>query len=108
MKLFSYLVAIALLFLVTTPAAAQDAAELYKKSCASCHAADGSGDNPVGKRLKLRDLRSPEVQKQTDEQLFDIIAHGGPEKRPAHAYSKKGMDEKQIKALVAYIRTLKQ
>jgi len=77
-------------------------ADLYKSKCASCHAADGSGDTPAGKALKARDLRSPDVQKQTDEQLIEITAKG-KNKMPAYEKSLKG---DQIKGLVAFIRTL--
>lgn len=78
------------------------AAALYKTKCAACHAADGSGGTAVGKTLKVRNLRDPEVQKQADAQLQQIIAKG-KEKMPAYEQSLKA-DE--IRALVAYIREL--
>src|SRR5713226_6314099 len=56
----------------------------YKAKCAVCHAANGSGDTSMGKKMKLRDLRSPEVQKQTDSELSDVIAKGKG-KMPAYA-----------------------
>jgi hypothetical protein len=43
-----------------------------------CHGQDGSGDTAMGKKLKVRDLRSAEVQSQTDAQLTDIITKGKP------------------------------
>ena len=54
------------------PAAAQaqdDAAEVFKTNCVLCHSANGSGDSTAGKALKAKDLRSPEVQKQTNAAL---------------------------------------
>ncbi len=79
-----------------------DAASLYKSKCAACHAADGSGNTPAGKSLKIRDLHSPDVQKQTDAQLTEIITAG---KSPMPAYKGKLTDD-QIKQLVGYIREL--
>src|ERR1700685_562010 len=60
-------------------------AETFKAKCAMCHGPDGSGSTPMGKRIKSRDLRSPEVQKQTDDELAAIITNGNP---PMPAYGK--------------------
>ena len=92
--------------LVTLPAlaAGPDGAAIYKSKCVVCHAADGSGDTPTGKVLKARDLRSAEVQKQTDVQLTDIIA-GGKGKMQAYG---KVLSNAEIQALIAHIRTLKK
>jgi cytochrome c6 len=81
---------------------AVDGAAIYKAKCAACHAADGSGQTPMGKSMKLRDLRSPEVQKLTDKELFTITADG---KRKMPAYKGK-LTEAEINALVTYIRDL--
>lgn len=97
------LLTLALLGTVSVPAAfAGDAAALYKTKCASCHAADGSGSTPMGKKLNLRDLRSADVQKQTDAQLTEITTKG---KNKMPVYDKK-LTADQIKELVAYIREL--
>jgi mono/diheme cytochrome c family protein len=82
----------------------QDTAALYKSKCASCHGADGSGATPVGKSLKLRDLRSAEVQSQTDEQLYEITAKGKG-KMPGY---EKSLGADKCRELVRYIRSLKQ
>lgn len=81
-----------------------DAAVTYKAKCASCHGADGSGSTAAGKALKARDLRSAEVQGQSDAQLFAIIAKGKG-KMPAY---EKTLGADTCKALVAHVRTLKQ
>lgn len=90
--------------LFTIPAFASEAgATLYRqKTCATCHAADGSGNTPAGKALKARDLRSPEVQKQSDEELAGAIANGRG-KMPAF---KGSMSAEQIREVVAYLRAL--
>ena len=91
------------LFLLCIPAPAQDAgAALYKTKCAACHGPDGKGETAIGKANKLRDLGSPEVQKQSDPELATII-ETGKGKMPAYG---KSLKAEQVKELVAYIRTL--
>jgi len=102
MRTRTILILAVLALLIALPMAAADAAALYKP-CAVCHAANGSGATPAGKSMKVRDLRSAAVQKQTDVELTKVIA-GGKGKMPA--YGKK-MSTADIKALIAHIRTLK-
>ena len=99
------LVILSLAILIILPAtlAAADGAALYKAKCAMCHGADGSGATPMGKSMKLRDLRSPEVQKQTDAELTKVTADGKG-KMPAY---KGKMTDAEISAVVAHMRALK-
>jgi mono/diheme cytochrome c family protein len=90
-----------------TPTSAQaqnapaDGATLFKSKCAMCHGPDGAGKTPMGQRLNIRDLRSPEVQKQSDAELSQVIAEGKG-KMPAF----KTLTADQVKLLVAHIREL--
>lgn len=77
-------------------------AVLYKAKCAACHGADGKGETATGKANKLRDLGSPEVQKQNDEDLSGIITNG-KNKMPAYG---KSLKPEQVKDLVTFIRSL--
>lgn len=79
-----------------------DAVAVFKKNCALCHAQDGSGNSPSGKALKAKDLRSAEVQKETDAQLTDVITNGRG-KMPAFVAK---LSPETIKSLVAYIRQI--
>jgi mono/diheme cytochrome c family protein len=83
-------------------ASQDDAGKLFKAKCAVCHSADGSGNSPMGKNLKIRDLRSAEVQKQSDAQLSEIISKGKG-KMPSF---EKSLGKEQIRDLVGYIRGL--
>ena len=82
--------------------AQDDAAALFKAKCAVCHGANGDGSTAIGKNMKLRDLRSAEVQAQTDAQLKTITCCG---KGKMPGYQGKLTDD-QIAQLVSYIRTL--
>ena len=95
---------LAILALLAMPLLAEDGAALFKAKCAMCHGPDGSGQTPMGKTLKLRDMHSADVQKQTDAELTKIITDG-KNKMPAN---KGKLTDAQIKELVAHIRTLKK
>jgi cytochrome c6 len=88
--------------LPSTVRAQNDAAKVFKANCTLCHADDGSGNSPSGKALKAKDLRSAEVQKQTDAALAEVIAKGRG-KMPAFG---KKLSPEVINSLVAYIRQL--
>ena len=99
-----FLAALALFLALPAMAAGSDGAALYKSKCATCHAADGSGETPAGKSMKVHDLRSAEVQKQTDVELTKVIS-GGKGKMPPYG---KSLSTADIEALIAHIRTLKK
>ena len=91
------------LSLTLSTRAADDPAALFKAKCAACHGPDGSGATPTGKAMGTPDLRSDEVQKQTDAQLIESTANGKGKKMPAY---KGKLTDDQIKQLVGYIREL--
>ena len=89
----------------SVPAFSQDPAgdAAWKKgNCKMCHGADGSGETPAGKAMGARDLRLPEVQKQTDAEIGKLIADGR-KKMPAF---KSKLNEKEIAAVVSFVRRL--
>jgi cytochrome c6 len=96
------LLAACLLLIVPALRAQDDSAKIYKAKCSMCHAADGSGDSPAGKAMKVPDLRSEAVQKQTDEQLTEIVTNG---KKAMPAYKGK-LTADEIKGLVSHLRGL--
>jgi cytochrome c oxidase cbb3-type subunit 3 len=101
-KLFAMAVALTALTLAPPATRAQDAAATYQAKCAGCHGADGKGSPAMVKSMRVRDFASPEVQKESDEELIAITANG-KNKMPGYAKSLKAT---QIKDLVAYIRDL--
>ena len=86
----------------TGKASENEAASAFKLQCSSCHGANGAGDTSVGKTLKAADLRSPEVQKQSDAELAQIISEG----KGNMPSFKDSLNPDQIRALVAYTRKL--
>jgi cytochrome c6 len=100
----SILFPILLLFCVPALRAQNNAAASYKSKCAGCHGADGSGGTPAGKATGVRDFHSPDVQKESDAELADIIFKG---KNKMPKYSDK-LKDAEIKDLAAYSRELGQ
>jgi mono/diheme cytochrome c family protein len=98
----AFFISLAILALPSGTRAQSDAAKVFKTNCTLCHADDGSGNSPTGKALKAKDLKSDEVQKQTDAALAEVIAKGRG-KMPAFG-SKFSPDV--INSLVGYIRQL--
>ena len=86
-------------------ASAADAAENWAKMCASCHAKDGSGSTVMGKKNNVGDYRDAAAQaKFTDAQAVAAITDG---KDKMKSFKDK-LTPDEIKALVAYIRGMKQ
>jgi cytochrome c6 len=78
------------------------AATTFKSKCAICHGHDGAGKTAMGEKFKIRDLRSADVQSQSDAELTQIITKG-KEKMPS--YDGK-LTKEQIEQMVAYVREL--
>jgi len=97
-----YVLAFAVLCLmVVQPMSAQSGADLFKAKCAMCHGPDGKGQTAMGKNLKLSDLASADVQKQSDAQLKDVILKGKG-KMPAQKVT-----DAQAGDLIKFVRSLK-
>ena len=91
-----------LLALALPVAAFADGAAIYKSKCAMCHGPDGSGNTPMGKNLKLKDLGSPEIQKLTDAEITKSLT-SGKGKMPASKLAPA-----DIVDVIKFIRTLKK
>ena len=74
--------------------------DLYIAKCSACHALDGSGENTIGRSLKLGDVR-PAIRSGTDEQLRQIVRVGRG-KMPAN----KKLDDNQLLSLTLFLRDL--
>jgi len=89
---------------------AADAKANWDKHCAQCHGKTGAADTKMGKQLNARDLTDAKVQAAfSDAKATQSIKEGVKEgsKTTMTAFAGKLTDE-EIKALVAYVRTLKK
>lgn len=90
---------------LAVPAMAQQGGDaIYKAKCAMCHGADGVGDTPVGKTMKVNSFKSDADVKSSDADLANATKNG---KGKMPAYAGKLTDD-QIQQVVTYIRTLQK
>lgn len=94
------------LTLLALPVMADDVAgaSTFKGKCVMCHGADGGADTAMGKKVAATDLRTDAVQSKDDTALIEVVTKG---KNKMPAFGEK-LDADQIKAVVAFIRTLKK
>ena len=86
------------------PAAAANAAKVFAQSCAPCHGKEGQ-PNAVFAKQGVRSFKDAAWQKAaTDAQIEQSIREG--KKGTMMASFEKALSAEEIKALVAYIRTL--
>jgi mono/diheme cytochrome c family protein len=87
-----------------------DAKANWDANCAQCHGKNGNGDTKMGKQLQAADLTDAKKQSSfSDAQAATAIKQGIKEggKTKMKAFGDKLSDE-EVKALVAYTRTLKK
>ena len=87
-----------------------DAAGLWTQNCASCHGKDGSGSTMMGKKLGVKDYRDAKVQSafsdaEAERAIKEGVKTNGKETMKPFG-SKLG--DADVKALVAYVRSLKK
>jgi mono/diheme cytochrome c family protein len=83
---------------------AQDIGSTYAANCAHCHGADGRGNTVLGRAMKIRDLRSPEVRRLSEDELLVILSKGGDGGRMPGFQKKLGADT--VRQLATYVRDI--
>ena len=101
MKLITSVI-IAIAFAFSGAAFGADASALWTQQCASCHGKDGSGNTMMGKKLGLKDYTKE--QGFSDAEAGNVIRNG---KGKMKGYKDK-LSDADVKALVAYVRSLKK
>jgi cytochrome c6 len=81
---------------------AADAAANWNQLCASCHGKNGSGNTAMGKKLAVKDYSKN--QGFSDAEATNVIKNG---KGKMKGYKDK-LSDADVKALVAYVRSLKK
>ena len=84
-------------------AAPPTAQDVYLDKCSVCHGQDGAGNTAKGRKLKVKNVRSPEVQKISEAEMIDIVAKGKGKDMDGYA---KELGDDMVKQLVEYYRSL--
>jgi cytochrome c553 len=94
---------------IVVSASAADVKETWDKSCKKCHGAEGKGDTTMGKKLEIKDLTDAKVQASLkDDAMFKAIKEGVKDGDKTRMKAIEGLSDDEIKAMVAYVRTLKK
>jgi len=104
------LILLASLSSLAVAAYAFDASATWNEQCAKCHGKDGKGDTKMGKKLTIKDYSDAAVQATfTDDEAFKAVKEGTKDKTgKVRMKAVEGMSDADIKAMVAYFRTLKK
>ena len=96
------------LALTTTTAFAADGKAVYADNCTKCHGDDGKGATKMGTKLGAKDYSDAKVQAAvSDDQAFKSIKEGM--KKDGKTLMKPSeFPDADIKASIAYLRTLKK
>jgi cytochrome c6 len=81
---------------------AADGAALWGQHCASCHGKDGTGNTMMGKKLAVKDYTKE--QGFSEAEATNVIKNG---KGKMKGFKDK-LSDADVKALVAYVRSLKK
>ena len=92
--------------LVGWSAKAADGGTLWASNCASCHGKDGKGQTMMGRKLAIKDLTDPKVQSSLSDADATKTIKQGDDSKKMKGFADKLSDD-DVKALVAYIRSLK-
>ena len=93
---------------LTTTAFAADGKAVYSDNCTKCHGDDGKGATKMGTKLGAKDYSDAAVQAAvSDDQAFKAIKEG-LKKDDKTLMKPSELSDEDIKASVAYIRTLKK
>jgi len=82
----------------------------WANNCMQCHGPDGSANTSMGKALNAKDLSNPAIQSSfTDAEAAAAIKDGVTKDGITKMLAFGGkLSDDEIKALVAYVRTLKK
>jgi cytochrome c6 len=104
------IVTIILSFFVLFSACGADPKTNWSNNCVQCHGPDGSANTSMGKALNAKDLTSAQIQSSfTDAEAAAAINDGVTKDGITRMIAFGGkLSDEEIKALVAYVRTLKK
>jgi mono/diheme cytochrome c family protein len=88
---------------VAAAAAPANPQDVYLDKCSVCHAQDGSGNTAKGRKLKVKNVRSPEVQKLSEAEMIEIVAKGKGKDMDGF---EKELGSDMVKQVVSYYRSL--
>ncbi len=77
--------------------------KVYLEKCSVCHGEDGAARTAKGKKLKMKDVRAPEVRKMSEAQFAEVIRKG---KGPDMDAFEKELGQEMCQKLAAFMKEL--
>ena len=110
MKLRALIVTLASLLILQVTASAVNAKANWMEHCSKCHGDDGRGQTKIGKKMKVPDFTTKQVQNLfTDEQAFKIIKNGlRDDNDKVSMLAVEGLNDDEIRGVITFLRTLKK
>lgn len=102
-------ITVAVLATALASASAADVKEVWHNTCSKCHGADGSGHTVIGKKLGIKDFTDAQFQASLkDEDMLKALKEGI--RKDGHLRMKPAdeLNDAEVKAMVAYVRSLKK
>ncbi|MBI4446700.1 MAG: cytochrome c [Acidobacteria bacterium] len=106
-----YLQAAPISFAADKPGNVQKGVEVHKKQCLRCHGAEGKGDGPASRLLKVKpaDWRDPaRMSSLSDEDLYRLVKEGGAaagKSKMMPAFGAK-LNDQEIYDVIAFVKSL--
>src|SRR5438132_14380096 len=99
-----------MIFYMLVSAQGADQKQNWANNCMQCHGPDGSANTSMGKALNAKDLTNAQIQSSfTDAEAAAAIKDGVTKDGMTKMIAFGGkLSDDEIKALVAYVRTLKK
>ena len=95
------------LSLAGAPAFAEEAADIWRAKCKTCHGDTGNADTREGRKHKVPDMTTEQWQSgHTDDEIRNVIRDGVKDTK-MKAFKDKYSDQ-EIEALVKYVRSLRK
>ena len=88
---------VALSVSLALPAFAEDGGAIFKAKCAACHGPEGQGK--IGPKLAGTSLSA--------DQIADMLTKGEDARKPPHKKPMASLSADDIKAVAAFVKTLK-
>jgi cytochrome c553 len=111
MKKMFLLIATLVPFLLAGPSRAADVQANWTKHCTSCHGKDGKGQTKAGRMANVKDMTEAGYQASFDDaRAQKQIKEGMKDEKGKERMKPFGdkLNDDEIKALVAYVRSLKK
>ena len=96
-------------FAAAISASAAEAKDNWTHLCAMCHGADGKGQTKMGQRLGVKDFTDAKVQADLKDDAMTKAIKEGLKNDDGKTLMKPfdSLTDDEVKALVAYVRSLK-